>query len=295
MEDVSPVQSAPKQQHKQQAPSWVTDRVATRLGADEIVGDVQGEEEAELFMQLLPQFVPSSSNSSSALRVSANSVDFRAMADAWNESVPGLRGSRQAVTYKQQQQLRTYFTKVSTLFRGPLARQKAQTGSTMAAAAAAGAGSTDGAAAAAAAGSTGGVAAGDQHQAAAWQQLFRSSSAAGAATGGVNRGSLSQLPSKPPAKGTGKGGAGAPNTCVPCTLTKMQQLMDSGALPQQKLTADDARMFSGYVHATHAHLNVCPFCKGSDCKKAFSKRGPIDPASLTLKKNCQCWRVTKRK
>jgi hypothetical protein len=75
----------------------------------------------------------------------------------------------------------------------------------------------------------------------------------------------------------------------------MKQLINSGQLPEQELTAENARMYSGFVHATPAHHNVCPFCKGNDCKKAFSKRGPINPDSLTLKKNCQCWRVTKRK
>jgi len=88
MEDAPAVQSTPKQQRKQETPSWVAERVATRLAAEELVVDVQGEQEEGLFMELLPQFASGSSSSSSSinpLRVPANSVDFRGMADAWNQ------------------------------------------------------------------------------------------------------------------------------------------------------------------------------------------------------------------
>jgi hypothetical protein len=54
-------------------------------------------------MELLPDFAPgSSSSSSNNLRVPANSVDFRGMADAWSQRVPELCSSRQQRSSGQQ-------------------------------------------------------------------------------------------------------------------------------------------------------------------------------------------------
>jgi hypothetical protein len=121
---------------------------------------------------------------------------------------------------------------------------------------------------------------GNAQQQAAWQDVF------GRPATAAKPGSRQQ-----PAKGSGKGGAGANKVCVPCTIKKMQQLIAEGQLPrEQLLTADAARAFQGFVQATHAHTKrggECPYCKCKDCARAFQKRGSLDPATFTLDKNCQ--------
>ena len=211
------------------------------------------------------------------------------------------------------QQLRTHFSKVSSALRGSTARQQAQAGAAAAAAAAvaaataaaavgssgvaacpkaadtgagdtqepAGPGEETAAGVEAAATATGGSAPGAQQ---AWHQLF------GGGTANVSKGASNrqQCAKQQPAKGSGKGGAGAANKCVPCTLVKMQQLIAAGELPaEQPLAQDAAKRFAGFVQATHQHHKQCPYCKCKDCTKFFSKRGPIDPTGLTLRKNCQ--------
>jgi hypothetical protein len=128
MEDVPVVQSTPRKRKKQQqkqSPSWLTERVATRLAAGEVVGEVHGAEEEDLFMQLLPHFVAGSSSSISPLRMAAGSVDFKAMADGWNARVPGYHSSGRQCSYKQVQQLKTHFSKVSSEARRSTARHRA--------------------------------------------------------------------------------------------------------------------------------------------------------------------------
>jgi hypothetical protein len=75
---------------------------------------------------------------------------------------------------------------------------------------------------------------------------------------------------------------------VPCTLTKMQQLIAAGELPrEQPPTADAAKAFPGFVQATHAHSRNCPYCRCGNCKNAYQKRGPLNPEDFTLAVNCQ--------
>ena len=131
MEDaVSPPQQTPrskqKQQQKQQ-PSWVTERVATKLSSEQVVGEVQGAFEEKLFLQLLPQFAQVGSSSSlSPLRLPASSVDLRGMAAAWNAQAADHRTAGKQCTYKDMKQLRTHFVKVSGEHRRSTAKQTGQ-------------------------------------------------------------------------------------------------------------------------------------------------------------------------
>jgi hypothetical protein len=68
----------------------------------------------------------------------------------------------------------------------------------------------------------------------------------------------------------------------------MQEQIAAGLLSrEQPLTADAAKAFSGFVQATFAHKQQCPFCKCPDCKKGYSKRGALNPEEFTLRVNCQ--------
>jgi hypothetical protein len=105
---------------------------------------------------------------------------------------------------------------------------------------------------------------------------------------GGSRGIITQQPSrKPPAKGKGLGGAGTSNKCVPCTVVKMENMIEAGQLERQTLTKAVAQGFAGFVQATKAHHNQCPFCKCADCKKIYSKRGELKSAEFIMRKNCQ--------
>jgi hypothetical protein len=68
----------------------------------------------------------------------------------------------------------------------------------------------------------------------------------------------------------------------------MQKQKADGTLPPHiVLTANAARRFSGFVQATPAHHQHCPYCKCFEHKKDYSRRGAIDPDTLTLAKDCQ--------
>ena len=51
-------------------------------------------------------------------------------------------------------------------------------------------------------------------------------------------------------------------------------------------TADAAKSHGNPVQISTAHRRECPFCKCTECSRAFSKRGEQDWRDFTKKEDC---------
>jgi len=76
----------------------------------------------------------------------------------------------------------------------------------------------------------------------------------------------------------------------------MQQLKTENKLEAgHPMTADAARLFDRLIQNTTGHKQTCLYCKCDDCKRAFSKKGTLDPATFLLKEQCVLSGIKKKK